>query len=319
MVQTLQTRSGIPDCNICLSFGILTNSGTYFRDGKRSCILRLLCPLTLFISSSFSSIGGIKCQLVSFDRQPDSGAVCMKTRVFGRCSLFIPRPIILFALLAILFSAPNSWSTYAVAADQKVDVLKEAPQGLSAEVAAAIGQTGFRVTGKDGVTCDVWLAKEIPQKPKFKSSLRIKYPFQTGSLIGVIRYPEGSSPTDFRGQGLKPGTYTLRYGLQPDDGNHLGTSDIRDFLVGSSPDQDTSPKRVEDIKDLFKLSTSASGSTHPAIFLLIPPPDKAFDGPTVEHDDARQLVIFGANANTKDGDKSVPVPLSIVVVGKTEG
>lgn len=233
----------------------------------------------------------------------------MKSLKFGFCFLFV----------GLLGMPPGATMPRIFAADQKVDVLKEAPPGLSAEIAAAIGETGFRITGKDGVICDVWLAKEIVQKPKFKSSLRIKYPFQPGTLIGAIRYPAGSKPNDFRGQALKPGTYTLRYGLQPDDGNHLGTSDIRDFLVGCPPDKDTSPKRVEDIKDLFKLSASASGSTHPAIFLLIPPPDKPVDAPAVEHNDAQHLVIFRANANSKDGDKTVPVPLSVVVVGKTEG
>jgi hypothetical protein len=235
----------------------------------------------------------------------------MKSRVLALCLLFV-------LLLGML---PASVFPGVLAADQKIDVLKEAPQGLSAEVAAAISETGSRISGKDGVICDVWLAKEILQKPKFKSSLRIKYPFQAGTLIGVIRYPDGSKPNDFRGQALKPGTYTLRYGLQPDDGNHLGTSEIRDFLVGSPPAQDTSPKRIEDIKDLFNLSASASGSTHPAIFLMTPPPPPAeqFDAPAVAHDDDKHLIIFRAKASTKDGDKSVGVPISVVVVGKTEG
>jgi hypothetical protein len=205
------------------------------------------------------------------------------------------------------------------AADQKVEALKEAPAGLSGEIAAAINTTGYRVTSKDGVICDVWLAKEIPLKPKFTSSLRIKYPFQAGQLIGAIRFPEGSKPTDFRGQALKPGTYTLRYGLQPDDGNHLGTSDIRDFLVGCPPKTDVDPKRVEDIKDLFKLSGQAAGTTHPAIFLLIPPPEKPYDAAGVTHDDEKHLVIFQANANGKDGEKAVAIPVSVVTAGKTEG
>jgi hypothetical protein len=235
----------------------------------------------------------------------------MKSRVFSLCSVFV----------LLLGALPGSLTPVASAADQKIDVLKMAPQGLSADVAAAILETGSRITGKDGIICDVWLAKEILQKPKFKSSLRIKYPFLPGTLIGVIRYPDGSEPNDFRGQTLKPGTYTLRYGLQPDDGNHLGTSDIRDFLVGCPPDKDTSPKRVDDIKDLFKLSASASGSTHPAIFLLTPPPppDEVLDSPAVAHDDDKHLIIFRAKANTKEGDKTVPVPISVVVVGKTEG
>jgi hypothetical protein len=207
------------------------------------------------------------------------------------------------------------------AADQKVEALKEAPAGLSAEIAAALNNAGYRVSGKNGVICDIWFAKEISLKPKFKSSLQIQYPFQTGQLFGAIRYPEGSKPTDFRGQALKPGIYTLRYGLQPNDGNHLGTTEFgtRDFLVGCLPKSDVDPKRVEDIKDLFKLSGQAAGTAHPAIFLLIPPPEKPYDAASVAHDDEKHLVIFQVNVNGKDGDKAVSVPARVVIVGKTEG
>jgi len=225
------------------------------------------------------------------------------------------RLLYLSCLIVMLAGRP----TPARAADQKVDVLKEAPPGLAAEVAAAINSSGVRISGKDGVICDLWLAKEIPLKPKFKSSLRIKYPFQTGELIGVIRFPATSKPNDFRGQDLKPGTYTLRYGLQPDDGNHLGTSDIRDFLVGCPPDKDSSPKRIEDIKDLFKLSAGASGSTHPAIFLLTAPPDKPFEQASVVADDEKHLLILQTMASGKDADQKVSIPLSVVTVGKSEG
>lgn len=206
----------------------------------------------------------------------------------------------------------------ACAADEKVEVLKEAPRGLSPEVTSAIADTGLRVSGKDGVICDVWLSKEIALKPQFKSSLRIRYPFQVGQLVGVIRLPEGSKPTDFRGQELATGTYTLRYGLQPDDGNHLGTSETRDFLVGCNPREDKSPKAVEDIKELFKLSANAAGTTHPAIFLLISPPEKPFSAPSVAHEEEKSLLILQANVNGKDNGKATPVPTSIVVRGKGE-
>jgi hypothetical protein len=208
-----------------------------------------------------------------------------------------------------------------LAADQKVEALKEAPAGLSAEIAGALNNAGYRVSGKDGVVCDIWLAKEIPLKPKFKSSLQIAYPFQAGQLIGVIRFPEGTKPTDFRGQALKPGTYTLRYGLQPSDGNHLGTTELgtRDFLVGCLPKSDIDPKRVEDIKDLFKLSGQAAGTAHPAIFLLLPPNEKPYDAAGVTHDEEKHLVILQVNINGKEGDKAVAVPARVVIVGKTEG
>jgi hypothetical protein len=207
----------------------------------------------------------------------------------------------------------------ALAADHKITELKEAPAGLSAAVTAALNGSGYRLSDAKGVVCDVWLTKEVPLKPKFKSSLRIKYPFLPGQLIGAIRFPDGSKPNDFRGQELKPGIYTLRYGLQPDDGNHLGTSEIRDFLVGCPPKDDVDPKRVEDIQKLFKLSGTSAGTTHPAIFLLFPPGAKPFSASAVRHDNEKHLLILDVNVNGKDGDAATPVPVSLVTVGKGEG
>lgn len=219
--------------------------------------------------------------------------------------------------LAVLSLASGSVSL-ATAADPKLAELKEPPPGLSAEVASAINATGYRISDDSGVVCDLWMARQIPLKPGFKPSLRIKYPFSPGELVGAIRFPETSMPHDFRGQEMKPGVYTLRYGLQPDDGNHLGTSDIRDFLVGCPPADDRSPARIEEVPKLFKLSAGASGTTHPAIFLLNPPPEKPVDAAGVRHDDEHNLLILDANGNGKSGEKAQAVPLSIVVLGITE-
>lgn len=223
-----------------------------------------------------------------------------------------------FGIVALVAFAACSAKS-ASAADRKITELKEAPKGLSAEVTAALNDTGYRISDASGVVCDVWLAKQVPLKPKFKSSLRIKYPFLPGQLMGAIQFPDASKPNDFRGQELKPGIYTLRYGLQPDDGNHLGTSEIRDFLVGCPPKDDVDPKRIEDIQKLFKLSGTSAGTTHPAIFLLFPPAAKPFSASAIRHDDEKHLLILDANVNGKEGDANVPVPVSLVTVGKVEG
>lgn len=226
---------------------------------------------------------------------------------------------VLFWTTVALFLFQCGWSGSVRAADWKIESLKEAPKGLSPEITAAIQETGYRISGSAGTICDVWLVKEVPLKPKFKSTLRIKYPFLPGQLVGAIHFPDSSKPGDFRGQALKPGTYTLRYGLQPDDGNHLGTSEIRDFLVGCPPKTDVDPKRIEDIQKLFKLSGTAAGTTHPAIFLLYPPASKPFEAPAVRHDDEKNLLILDVNASGKDGDAGISVPISLVTVGKSEG
>lgn len=204
-------------------------------------------------------------------------------------------------------------------ADFKVDELKEAPAGLSEPIQKLINPTGWRISSKDATVCDVWLLKEVSLKPNFMPTDRVKYPFMAGELIGAIRFPPKAESGDFRGQNIPAGTYTLRYGQQPDDGNHLGTSEVRDFLLCCPPKEDADPKRVTPIKTLFKLSAKAAGTTHPAVFQMQPPPEMAPAAPSAElHGENKHLVVQ-INLNGKAGDKPVKVPLQFVAIGKSEG
>lgn len=225
-----------------------------------------------------------------------------------------------FGAMMTLLALVSAWSgATATAEEYKVAELKEAPAGLSAEVLKTMQASGYRITGPAGTVCDVWLVKEVKLRPGFKPTLRVKYPFLMGSLVGAIRFPEKGEYHDFRGQAIKPGTYTLRNGLQPDDGNHLGTSEIRDFIVACPPDKDKDPKRIDKPKSLFKLSQEAAGTTHPAIYLLQPPGEKPFAAAEVKHDAANHRVVLSVNVTGKDGDKEVIVPLNLVTIGKFEG
>lgn len=214
------------------------------------------------------------------------------------------------------------WSTLAnvsFADGPKLAPLEEAPAGFSPEVTATLSTKGLRITGEAGVVCDVWLAKELAVKSGFTPNIRIQYPFQNGQLIGAIRFPEGTEPHDFRSQPIKPGIYTLRYGLQPDDGNHLGTSEIRDFLCACPATDDTDPKRIEKLKDVFKLSAKVAGTTHPTIFLLLPPPEAPAETATVKADGEKHFVIVTVPAAGKGSAGAVPLTINFVAVGEHEG
>ena len=84
-----------------------------------------------------------------------------------------------------------------------------------------------------------------------------------GTLLGVIRFDGKGS--DRRGQNIKPGVYTMRYGLIPVNGDHQGAAPQRDFfvLVPASDDKDlnATPK----FEDLVAMSKKASGTPHPAV------------------------------------------------------
>lgn len=219
--------------------------------------------------------------------------------------------------------APCCWSALALvllaarseAADYKAEALDEKPPAeLAAEIGKALSPTGIRISdAKGNPHCDLWLVAEWAVKPDFKATNDHLYPFSSGQLLGAIRY--ANKTEDFRKQAMAKGVYTLRYGLQPQDGNHVGTSDTRDFLVliKAKDDADAKPIAVEE--ELFKKAAAAAGTTHPTMLSLKRAGEKPAKLPALRHEADHELWVLQATSAAKAGDKSAPMPIEIVVVG----
>lgn len=199
-----------------------------------------------------------------------------------------------------------------VAQEYRVEPFKDVPppDALSAEVAAALSGSGFKVMqGENRAVCEIWIAKAWDVNPDFTPSATVLYPLKPGSLVGAMRFARKGA--DFRGQEIASGVYTLRYGNQPVDGNHVGTFDTRDFLLMLPASGDTSPATIAEM-DLFKASAESAGSTHPAIMPLVKP-DEAGALPALRHLEEQEwwTARFGGA-----GALGKKVVLEAVVVGK---
>jgi hypothetical protein len=139
------------------------------------------------------------------------------------------------------------------------------------------------------------------------------YPFSPGQLIGLLHF--GRRGSDFRDQTVSSGWYTLRFGLQPIDGNHEGTSPTRDFLMMIAADQDD-PNKDWEIEELLEVSAEAAGGSHPGMLCLL----RATEGDqlTLRHDDRTDWWILHAVGTGASGDKTKAVPFDLVVVGHAD-
>lgn len=196
---------------------------------------------------------------------------------------------------------------------QVVPLKESAPkQGLAASIAETLAPTGYRVVQGDKVVCDVWLCSQWNVKPDFQPSFNVLYPFNVGDLIGVVRFPAPGS--DFRKQQLAAGLYTLRYAQQPQDGNHVGTSDTLDFLLLVRAADDTSPAALDPMA-LIEKSAKAANSTHPAMFALRPMGAEVDRLPALIHDEERELWSLRAQGRGKAGDATGAQAIEFVVIG----
>jgi hypothetical protein len=186
----------------------------------------------------------------------------------------------------------------------KIEALKESPpDALAAPVKTALSADGYRVVNGQGKpVVDFWLRKAIPASgrpsgPKGAVSFPV---LAEGELLGALRFP--SDGHDYRDQPIATGVYTIRYGLQPINGDHLGVSPYRDFALLVAAKKDSSVDAVPR-KKLEEQSAEAAGTSHPAVLMLLPPPDDA-KAASMVHDDAKDT--WGA-----------VVPLALAVKGET--
>lgn len=200
-------------------------------------------------------------------------------------------------------------------ADYTLETSDAPPQEVPEAIARQLQTEGVRVVGPRRALCEIWLLKDLAITPGFSPSLAVKYPLTPGQLVGAMRVPRRSGLKDFRGQEIDAGVYTLRYGQQPMDGNHIGTSDTADFLLAVPVSADADPAPIADVKELFSKSAAAAGTTHPAIFSLLPAEAAEGAAPGLVHDAEREFWIVELIA--QGGDQKLP--LRLVVVGESKG
>jgi hypothetical protein len=218
---------------------------------------------------------------------------------------------LLFASALVL--AACCFVPVANAQDYKVEKIAEpAPADeVAPELASLLQPTGLKVVkGASRTVCELWLCKEWPLKGD-KVGGEVIYPLHPGQFIGVIRYPRKSS--DFRDQDIDKGVYTLRYGHQPVDGAHVGTSPTRDFLLLIPAARDRSPAPLE-YKPLVAASKEATGATHPAILSLQRLSDST-EPLEIRHNEEKEWIILRFVGKTSQAGKTADQAMELVVVG----
>ena len=211
-------------------------------------------------------------------------------------------PVVFVLILLCYADVPASAQSY-----KAVTVTLAAPQELSAAVREILSGDALQVTGPNGLLCEVWVRKALPTAATPTQDKEIAFgQIAEGTLLGVIRFPSGA--VDYRGTGIKPGVYTLRYALIPEDGNHLGAAPPqRDFLLLGPTASDTSPATVTRDQAL-DLSRAVTGMRHPTVWSLSPSTAGALPAMTHQDDPDCWMLNFPL---TFDGGKTVPAALVV--------
>jgi hypothetical protein len=204
-------------------------------------------------------------------------------------------------------------TAYAQGGYKVESVALPAGSDVPAALAALLQPQGARVLDSSGATvCEIWLGNSIPLGATPNSSPDVMYgSIGMGTLVGLVHFP--AKGADFRGQAIKPGFYTLRYGLTPQDGNHMGVNPTRDFLLMCPVAQDTNLTASLSFQDMVKLSKAASGTNHPGIFTMDAP--GSVTAASLAQDDQGHTVLQAPAQGKSAAGATQALNLAIVVVG----
>jgi hypothetical protein len=166
----------------------------------------------------------------------------------------------LIVLLALLLAPGLSAQQPIVTAHGNVP-----PAELEDPIEALMATGGQQVAFADKTLQFSWV-KSLPLRP---DSNEVSWSsIDEGTLVGAVRLT--ATFPDIRGNTMKAGVYTLRYGIQPADGNHVGVSPYREFLLLSPAAADKSVGALGH-DGTIAISRQTIGTTHPASWSLDPP------------------------------------------------
>jgi len=156
----------------------------------------------------------------------------------------------------------------AKAADANLKVAdKPAPKEISDSIRGVLQSKALQIGSGDKPSLEIWLRQEVPLKAK-PSGDSVNEIAET-TIVGAVAVEE-KGMQDYKGNDIPAGVYTARFGMQPQDGDHLGTADFNTFLVLIPADSDKDLNGLDKFKPMVKASGKATASGHPVVISLRP-------------------------------------------------
>lgn len=191
------------------------------------------------------------------------------------------------------------------------------PESVSSEIAATMASTAYEISKGDKTLYRFWFGKALKLQAKPDAPGNGLDQLVQPSVMGVLEVLQ--EHRDYRDDELSENVFVIRYGIRPNDGNHLGTSDFRHFGVLVPAEKDTKINGIDGYKPLVKASSYDTVSDHPVILSLRPVEGNAdsaasLQEPAPDHHALRVAV----NGTVEGSDEPVPVVFDLVFEGFAE-
>lgn len=199
----------------------------------------------------------------------------------------------------------------------RLAVAKSAPPTeLSDAIRAMLQSEVIRLSEKDKPVYEFWFRKQVPVAEKPPADRLTLTTLKEGTLLGAVKIH--AKRRDFKDLEIPPGVYVMRFGVQPEDGNHLGAAPTRTFALLIPAQEDREPEALAQHDALVKASSKMNQGEHPSALNLQPIQKTHTTFPNLAaHEDGKfKVLCLRLSGTLKDGQNPVPLTFSLVYEGK---
>lgn len=201
-------------------------------------------------------------------------------------------------------------------ADYQIKVEEEAPPTeVSESIVGTLQPKVVRLFNDDKPVYDFWFRQEIPLKSEPESPAKVLDAIRETTLIGLAI--AHADPRDYKDNEVLKGACTMRFGIIPDDGDHLGTSEHSYFLVLIPTKHDQGANGITRYKQMVKASGRDTSTEHPVVLSLWPVSSANAEAPKLtEPAPDHKGIRIAVPGKVGDSEKTVTIVFDLVFEGK---
>ena len=206
---------------------------------------------------------------------------------------FITAPVLALLIATRIYAADTTLKT----------VDKPAPKEIGDSIRAVLQPKAVQLLQKDKASVEIWLRQEVPLKSKPASVNDTLGALGETTLLGAVSVNDGTL-RDYKDNEIPKGIYTARFGLQPKDGDHLGTAEFDFFVVLIAAENDRDLGGLDKFRPMVKASGKSTPSGHPLVVSLRPASGDGSSPRLVEPTPEHKAIRLRLAAKTAGGDTS---------------
>ena len=215
-------------------------------------------------------------------------------------------PLLLASVLSVAFVLSSHAADFTVKAADK-----EPPKELSDAIRQLLQPKPVQVLDGGRPAFEFWFVKEVHLKSKPATLAKALDSLEQATLLGAVSV--SADTRDYRDDELPAGIYTVRFALQPQDGDHSGSSDYVYFAVLVPAMLDPKPDALTTYRAVVKASAKGASTGHPHVMSLRPATSEGDEPQIKEPAPEHKSVLLKLPA--KVGDEKTSLAFELVCEG----